>query len=168
MTVTKKQPLKDVSFFLRIAIKYSETYLALKSDIFSRHTVDVVYGYLPETLRNIVLYKTRCLTCGTKEYLIKMTDKCDNEYDAAINAYAHKQGVPKAIENFKVNNVTVNWNIKEDKDKGKLDNNPNKFNNDILKHCNNSDICNKDWGILGCTKLYETHPSKRRLLLKNE
>ena len=72
-----------------------------------------------------------------------MIDVFTNEYHFKINAYGHRDSVQKAISIFKANKNTVNSNNNKDKDKKELDDDLNKFHNNIHKHCNNSKACNR-------------------------
>ena len=127
---------------MRKALRYSEAYPAHERDIINGNTASACYGILPPTLRDRVIYETRHQEHGSKDYLIKIIDIFNNEYNSAINTHDHKDSVQKAISIFKVNNNTVSSNNNNDKYKEELDDDINKFSNDILKHCNTSEACN--------------------------
>ena len=102
-----------------------------------------------------------------------MREMIDAKFDASINSCNHKDGVHRAISSFHTYKAnSINIDPKNKKDKGKLGQGKDKFNNDFFKHCNTSNDCNREWGALGCTQLYELPVrSKVRLnhsLIKNK
>ena len=94
----KRHLIETIMTFLRVTLKYSETYPALEREIINRNTADVVYGSLQENFRYKVIYETRFHKCRTKDYLIKMKEIFDDEHKATVNTCNHKKVYKKQLK----------------------------------------------------------------------
>ena len=82
--------------------------------------------------------ETRKIKSGTNEYIMKMIDIPEEEFETSINFYNHKDGVQKSIASFssyKANVITVNFSGKKDDDKKKPSEVVNEPDINIRGHC---------------------------------